>query len=696
MPRLRCLSLLFACLTLCCAGGSAQQTATFSTKTFAAGTMPRDVYAVDVNADGVPDLIEDTLGGGHTISLMLAYGTGNFQAPKTLYTFPSTYQGTTPMASGDFNGDGKVDLVFALAGSNQLAVFPGNGDGTFKAPEYETVALPGGQTFGGGAIMAADFNHDGKVDLVTEGNTSSAETLYLLPGQGDGTFGTPQSIYTFAAGTGMGSLAVGDFDGDGNADVAVGVNSNCGEGGCSQEAVEVLYGNGAAGFTSDQVYNASGSFSFASGDVNSDGRTDLYGAGGSTGNDLVVLTAQPDRQFTTFTMPSGLTLSGSEGTAAPMALGDFNGDGHMDLAAAGFDGSSSVIAVFLANGSGGYQEQTIDLGSAQYVSNVVAGTFGQDTKPDLAAVWSGGTGSATLTVAQNTTASGNWGGCAFPYPAYGVNYCSPISASQNAVRITATATSFGPMRKMEAWVDGKKIAEQYHVWENRGWLDLTTAMSPGTHQVTVIAANVDGTLLDSGRFAVDVVACEAPSSPGVTICSPANGTTVGEDVNLVAAASVTGTLKSIELWVDGVQTVAGASTSPLVTTITLAAGSHRLAVLALNTAGEKWESVANVTVPPDLGCNAPSSPGVHLCSPTNGASEEETGVVEVLATANVTGKLASVQLWVDGAKETSESTSSTLHIARYPIGIGTHRIAVLATNTAGQVWEQAATVTSSQ
>jgi hypothetical protein len=376
-----------------------------------------------------------------------------------------------------------------------------------------------------------------------------------------------------------------------------------------------------------------------------------------------------------------------------MVLADFNGDGHMDLATVGFNSTTSVFAVFLANGSGGYEEQSVDIGSAQYLSNAVVGDSNHDTRPDLQAVWSSNTTSATVTNALNSTASGNWGGCTVPYPAQGVTFCSSNAASENSVRITAVATSFGPMRKMEAWVDGKKIAEQYHVWENRGWLDLTTTMSPGTHQVTVIAADVDNTLQNSGRLALQVVACEAPGSPGVTICSPVNGSTVGENLNIVAAANVTGTQAHFELWLDGKFQGDTGPSSPYVQGLTVSAGSHRIALLVLNTAGEKWESVSNVTVSSDLGCSAPSSPGVHLCSPTPG-KEPMSGEVEILATATVTGKLANLQLWIDGRKQTTESTTNTLHIASVPIGTGTHRIAVLAVNTAGQVWEQAATVSS--
>lgn len=689
----RSVSTLFVCLVLCCAGASAQPAATFTTKTFPAGVMPRNVYAVDVNNDGTPDLIEDTLQGGNTISEQIAYGTGNFAGPKTIYTFPSQYQGTAAMASGDLNGDNKVDLVFALAGSNQLAVFLGNGDGTFQAPKYETIALPGGQWFGGGAIVAADFTGDGKIDLVTEGNTSTTEALYLMAGDGKGNFGAPQAIYSFAANTGMGSLGIGDFDGDAKADLAFSVNSQCSTGGCGKADVYVLYGNGAGGFTTDAVYSTT-NIAFATGDVNSDGRTDIFGIGGSDNKQLVVLTSQPGRQFTTFTMTANETLSGSAGTAPPMVLADFNGDTKMDLATLGTTGSASEFVVFLANGSGGYQEQTVSIGSAQYLSNAVVGNFGRDARPDLAAVWSSTPSSATLTVAQDTTASGDWGNCSSPaYPGGSVEYCSPGEQSQNTVRIAAGASSWGQMRKLAAWVDGKKVGEQYHVWENRGWLDLTTSLSPGSHEVTVFAADVDNRLESFSHFPIDVVACDAPSSPGVTICSPASGS-VGEHVKVVAAATVTGTPAHFELWLDGKMQGDTGGNTPYVQPQILSAGAHRIALLAVNASGEKWESVVNVTVPQDLGCHAPSSPGVNLCSPVTGQPEEESGVVEILATGHVTGTLARMELWIDGHKQTSESSSSTMHFAQFDVGPGTHRIAVLAVNTTGQVWESAATVTS--
>ncbi|HEY5253591.1 MAG TPA: chitobiase/beta-hexosaminidase C-terminal domain-containing protein [Acidobacteriaceae bacterium] len=89
--------------------------------------------------------------------------------------------------------------------------------------------------------------------------------------------------------------------------------------------------------------------------------------------------------------------------------------------------------------------------------------------------------------------------------------------------------------------------------------------------------------------------CSAPTSAGVHLCVPASGSTVSSPVMVQATAKVTGTIASTQLWVDGVKKYSTASSS-LNTSISLAAGSHRFAVIASNTAGQKWESAVNATV----------------------------------------------------------------------------------------------------
>ncbi|MGB7197936.1 MAG: Ig-like domain-containing protein, partial [Acidobacteriaceae bacterium] len=90
--------------------------------------------------------------------------------------------------------------------------------------------------------------------------------------------------------------------------------------------------------------------------------------------------------------------------------------------------------------------------------------------------------------------------------------------------------------------------------------------------------------------------CNAPSTDGVNICSPASDSTVGSPVLVEATSKVTGTIVSTQLWVDGVKNFNAPGSDTLTTSVSLAAGTHRFAVIATNTAGQKWESTVSATV----------------------------------------------------------------------------------------------------
>ncbi len=91
-------------------------------------------------------------------------------------------------------------------------------------------------------------------------------------------------------------------------------------------------------------------------------------------------------------------------------------------------------------------------------------------------------------------------------------------------------------------------------------------------------------------------ACSAPSSAGVHICAPASGSSVTSPVYVQATATITGTISNMQLWVDGVKKYTTSGTNALNTSVSVAAGTHRFAVLAINTAGQKWESAVSATV----------------------------------------------------------------------------------------------------
>jgi hypothetical protein len=186
--------------------------------------------------------------------------------------------------------------------------------------------------------------------------------------------------------------------------------------------------------------------------------------------------------------------------------------------------------------------------------------------------------------------------------------------------------------------------------------------------------------------------CSKPASPGVNICSPTNGSTVNSPVTVQASATVTGTISHMELWVDGVKKFATTGGSTLSTSLALAAGSHRFAVLAINTVGTKWETVVNATVGGGGGggCTAPSSPGVNICKPASGSTVSSP--VSVQAAATVTGTIARMELWVDGIKKYTATSTKTLTTS-LSLASGSHRFVVIAVNTAGAKWQQAENAT---
>jgi VCBS repeat protein/FG-GAP repeat protein len=384
---------------------------------YAVGNGPYSLVAGDFNGDGKVDLAVAN-SADNTVSVLLGKGDGTFQ-PQVVYP---TGPGPFSIAAGDFNHDGKLDLVVTSRDSDSVGVLLGNGDGTFQAhKDYATASLPifvttadvnrdrnpdlvvgtfaavsillgkGDGTFAthidtavpnAVSIAAADFNHDGLVDLAVLGVNGSGVAILL--GNGDGTFRTGSS---YPVGTPINlAIVAGDFNGDGSMDLAVtdyGPPSDQFISNVPGNSVFVLLGNGDGTFQSPVEYPTGfGPAGLITLDVNGDGHLDLAianeGGGPLPGTGVTTLLGKGDGTFQTPTDYLASTGSGAAVTA------DFNGDGKPDLAVVGGNAqTSNVVTVLLGKGDGTFGSPA-SFAAGLSPNLMVAGDFNGDGKADLA------------------------------------------------------------------------------------------------------------------------------------------------------------------------------------------------------------------------------------------------------------------------------------------------------------------------
>jgi hypothetical protein len=302
--------------------------------------------------------------------------TGTASAP-TRYVFNrmDLATGSEPVSvvTGDFNGDGKPDIAVIHQNSTSICVFLANPDSTFRPCISTTITATA--TIGPSSLVAGDFNGDGQLDLAFVNGSS---TVGVLLGNGDGTFAAEKD---FAVPGGAVSLATGDLNGDGKLDLVVG----------AQGGLAAYLGNGDGTFSNSWTLNHTCQVPTVCvqvllGDFNGDGKLDLVFASPGPGGGIVdVLPGNGDGTFQNVPVATSLAHQ-----ASGMARADLNGDGKLDLITADLDG---YVSVLIGQGDGSFSVTDYQVGGncapCGVPTSVVAADFNGDGQPDVAVTYSG-------------------------------------------------------------------------------------------------------------------------------------------------------------------------------------------------------------------------------------------------------------------------------------------------------------------
>jgi uncharacterized protein (TIGR03437 family) len=346
---------------------------------FTVGAGPESIATGDFNGDGNPDLVTAN-SAANSVTVLLGDGSGGFAAaPGSPFAVGANPQA---VAVGDFNRDGNLDIASANAADNTVTVLLGNGSGGFSAALGSPVAVGAGPE----SLAVADFNGDGNPDIATANLNGSNVTVLL--GNGLGGFATAPGN-PFTVGTGPHSIATGDFNGDEVPDL---VTANSGS-----NTMTIILGNGSGGFSAPQNFTAPASpHSVAVADFNLDGNLDAVTAD-SGGTTVTVLLGDglgglhPGTQFTVGSTPDAV------------GVGDFNGDGNPDIAVA--NEGNNTLSILLGNGLGGFARaggSPFPVGS--FPASIVVADLNGDGRLDIAAANAGGN-SATVLLGEPASTS---------------------------------------------------------------------------------------------------------------------------------------------------------------------------------------------------------------------------------------------------------------------------------------------------
>jgi len=371
------------------------------------------IHTSDFNGDGYPDVATTSyISGTDGLYIGLNAGDGTFLTPQTC-----TSGAPDPrwIASGDFNGDGDIDLAVTNSTSTgygtEVSVFTNNGSGWFSGPvNYYSHSYPG-------PVIAGDFDGDADIDLVVIAG-GFAHNLDTYWNDGSGTFSMDYQT-TRSGEFGLRLQGAGDIDNDGDLDLYGARTDGYGD---PNDSLAVLFNDGSGRFTYACVHHlADGPGAICANDFDGDGDLDFAVAS------VYAYCVEVLHNAGDGTIAAAYTLSSPATSAFTICCGDWDGDGDIDLAN-GARHPSYTVCTFQNNGDGTFGSAETQATKGPY--SMISADFDRDGDLDLALAVS-----ATIDVLILE----NDGGPDFTAPARAVDLTGTATMSRAAAMVYWTA-----------------------------------------------------------------------------------------------------------------------------------------------------------------------------------------------------------------------------------------------------------------
>src|SRR5215831_14184875 len=550
---------------------------------------------------------------------------------------------------------------------------------------------------GAGLVNRGDFNNDGIPDIITGNNGgTSGYGLSVNLGIGDGRFHNPINS---APGVGTFDMAIGDFNGDGKADVALAgyVNS-------TEMLIQIMLGNGDGSFRKGQTINLASGINgngITAGDFNGDGRLDLALVSNTT-NQIYFYQGSGTG---TFTSAASITVGNSTWGLGGIRVGDFNNDGRADLVVSNF----KALYVLWNNG-GNFSFAVAKVGSANSGIGATPVDINQDGFTDLLVVYytcevgkdiTGGNCTnwkILLGRANNTfkqvwnvnlpyTFQGLWGTTAADVNRDGINDIVGIAGvyilyvwlgnPDGTYRNTPLAFQIGSDSSASDLVSSD--------FNRDGKIDFAIP-TPGAAAATGLAVFLNAT--------PRATCTPSTVSPSVTVCQPQDLTYVNSPVLWIADSRDTShPVNAMQIYVDH-KLLVNSPASSLNEYLSLSKGPHLVVTKAWDTSRANFRSNRSVTVyngtPGETCAAAQNSINVRL--PTQ--NEVTTTSLHVFANSYSAAEITAVQVYVDGKLIYNDTSGATYVDTAFSIAKGQHLLVVKGWDADGNVYAQSRNITA--